>query len=190
MSQLLNLRAAVVTAISEILDGWNVESHLGRFGAGDLTTFLTKAPAVRVAILGFADAKSTGVEGELECTVRLGVFIITRDGRTRLSRDEAVCAAAERIALLAEGARWGLDFAYPARPGAAQNLFSDETLAKGAALWALDIAQPVVLTAMPAGEDDPLTALYIGLAPEIGPDHVDDYLGPFPQEALGEAANG
>jgi Domain of unknown function (DUF1834). len=184
MSQLLQLRESVITQIQAALPTFNVEGHFGRFNGAELTRFLVAAPAIRVAILGLSDSSDGADEDALEAVARIGIYIVTKDGDLKGSRDAAICAAAERIVLLALGQRWGLAFCRPARPAIAQNLYSEDTLAKGVALWAIDLRQPVSLT-LPEGTGggDPegaLTELYIGLAPDIGPAHIDDYIGPLP----------
>ncbi|PZO04851.1 MAG: hypothetical protein DCF29_09585 [Alphaproteobacteria bacterium] len=193
MSQLLQLRQAVIDRIKAVLPTFTVEGHLGRFNAAELTRFLIAAPAVRVAVLGMADGQRTSDEDgtELDCIVRLAIYVVTKDDARKLSRDEACIAAVEAITLAAVGQRWGLDFCDPAQPASAQNLYSAETLAKGNALWAIEIGQPVRLR-VPIGEGDvdELRQLFIGLAPEVGPEHIDDYIGPLPQTDLAGADNG
>lgn len=184
MSQLLQLRTAVIEAIKAALPGVkDVKGHLGRFSASDLSTFIMAAPAVRVAVLGIADARSADAGDGIDCTARLAVYVVTKD-TAGLARDEAATAAVERIALLATGNRWGLDFTMPAGAPIAQNLFSDETLKKGVALWAIDLPQPVAL-ALPADPAEPpagpLRELFIGWAPKVGAAHEADYVGPFPE---------
>lgn len=181
MSQLLQLRAAIIDKIKVALPGFGVEGHFGRFSGAELSRFLTSAPAVRVAILGLSDSAEGVDEGDLDTVVRVGIYIVTKDGALKASRDAAVCAAAEKLVMLAVGQRWGLPFCRPARPATAQNLYSEDTLNKGVALWAIDLPQPIRLCADDdGGAGDPLTELYIGLAPNIGADHVDDYVGPIP----------
>ncbi|WP_291754026.1 hypothetical protein [Brevundimonas sp.] len=161
---------------------FGVEGHLGRFSAADLSTFLSVAPAIRVAVLGVRDPVAAGLTGEdLDATVVLGVYVVTKDGVAKLSRDVTALAAVERILRLALGARWGLDFALPAQPGGAQNLFSGETLKAGRALWSIEINQPVALDGE-ANAEPPLgflKELYIGVAPKVGTAHEADYLGPI-----------
>jgi len=182
MSQLIQLRDAVVDTIKAALPTFGVEGHLGRFSAADLSTFLSVAPAIRVAVLGVRDPVAAGLTGEdLDATVVLGVYVVTKDGVAKLSRDVTALAAVERILRLALGARWGLDFALPAQPGGAQNLFSGETLKAGRALWSIEINQPVALDGE-ANAEPPLgflKELYIGVAPKVGTAHEADYLGPI-----------
>lgn len=146
MSQLLQLRTAVLDAIKAALPGFEVAGHLGRFAATDLNQFLVKAPAVRVAVLGLSNVRAIGENGDhLRADVKMAVFVVTKDQGDRLGREEIAVAAVERICLLATGARWGLRFASPAEAPTAQTLFNDATLAKGVALWAIDLTQPVIL---------------------------------------------
>lgn len=183
MSRLLDLRERIVEAIKARLPTWDVAGHLGRFRAADLTSFLTKAPAVRVAVLGFSDPLLEE-DGLIRVRAKLGVYIATKDQGAKLSRDEAGVAAAEAISLLVAGSRFGVTYVRDAAAPSGQNLFSDETLKLGVALWALDWDQEVLLDAQPdAQEGDPLKALFIGLSPDIGPGHEDDYIGPIPEAA-------
>lgn len=187
MSQLLQLRAAVIAAIQAALPGFEVAGHLGRFSASDLGQFLVKAPAVRVAVLGLSNARALGEDGDhLAADVKVAIFVVTKDQGVRLGREEAAVAAVERLCLLATGARWGLAFARPAEPPTAQTLFNDATLAKGVALWAIDLTQSVVLSPAEAGEVEggPLSELWLGVAPNVGAAHRDDYLGPFDRPSI------
>lgn len=188
MSQLLQLRAAVVAGIKAALPAFEVEGHLGRFTAADLNQFLMAAPAIRVAILGLTDSQAIGEEGEeIAAVAKVAIYVVTKDVGKRLSRDQAAMAAVERICLLASGNRWGLSFAQAADAPTGSNLFSGETLQRGVALWAIDLPQPVRLW-MGARDGEPqppempeLRQLFIGIAPQIGAAHAADYIGPFPE---------
>lgn len=188
MSQLIKLRDAVVDDIKAALPAFNVEGHLGRFSAKDLSTFLNFAPAIRVAVLGVRDPLAAGLTGEdLDATVVLGVYVVTKDGVAKLSRDVTALAAVERILRLAIGARWGLNFTGPAEPAGAQNLFNGDTLNAGRALWSVEINQPVALDGEANAEPAPgfLKELYIGVAPNIGAAHEADYFGPIVGDEVG-----
>lgn len=189
MSQLLQLRDAVVAATKTALPTFEVEGHLGRFAANDLATFLTRAPAVRVAVLNLGDSRATGETGEdIDAVATLGVYVVTKDVGGRLTRDVAALAAVERLCLLATGNRWGLNFTRAADAPTASNLFSDATLKSGVALWAIELKQPVRLWfgqrdgETPAPEPAELTELFVGIAPKTGAAHLADYIGPFTNE--------
>lgn len=189
MSQLLQLRAAVIDAIRAALPKFNVEGHLGRFAAGDLSKFLMAAPAVRVAVLGLNDGAIINGEDDdvlVDATARLAVYVVTKD-QGKATRDEIATAAVEVIVRLAAGAKWGLPFAWPALAADASNLFSDETLNKGVALWGINIPQPIRLwSADDIDAGGPLTEMFIGIAPEVGVAHIGDYVGPFVGTAPGD----
>lgn len=182
MSQLLQLRQAVIDAISAALPNFKIEGHLGRFAPADLSRFLISAPAVRVAILGLGkgelvtdDDGPTIWDGE----ARLAVYVVTKDVGARLARDEVATAAVEAIVIRAAGATWGLPFTRPAGAADGQNLFSDETLQKGVALWGVNIPQPVRLWSAEGEVPGPLSAMFVGTAPDIGAAHEADYIGPI-----------
>lgn len=184
MSQLIELRDAVVAGLTHALPGtFKVEGHLGRFTADDLSQFLTVAPAVKVAILGLKDGTSAGDDGgDLGCRVQIAAYVVTKD-ETGAKRDVLALAAVETIARVAIGNRWGLPFAFAALPAAAQNLTNGDTLKRARALWAVEIGQPVRLWSPEDGDAGAtLRQLYVGVAPEIGLAHVDDYVGPIPSE--------
>jgi len=182
LSRLLDLRNAVATQIKAALPAFEVAGHLGRFSATDLDLFLTKAPAVRVAVLGLTDSAEVD-DLSTDYTARLAVFIVTKDGVAKLSRDEAAVAAVETVLLLAKQTRWGLVGAgvFPAKAATAQNLSTEQTLKRGVALWGIEIPQPIRLTAQTEPPAD-LSELWIGIAPDTGAAHVDDYIGPFPAQ--------
>lgn len=184
MSKLMELRSAVIAGIKDALpDDWSVEGHLGRFAPSDLTKFITTAPAVRVAILGLADTVALD-EDAIQTNAVVGVFVVAKDRGAKLAREVIAAAAVETIVIAAHGARWGLKGVMPALPATAQSIYNDDTLRQGVAFWGIDWRQPVVLSRAEA-EADPLTALYVGLAPEIGAAHEADYFGPFPAQEGG-----
>ena len=184
MSQLLDLRDAVVAQLAAVLPpAFTVDGHLGRFTPADLSTFLTKAPAAKVAILGLNGGEAAGAEGEaLDCRITMAIYVVTKDGPGTLKRDAAALGAVETIVRLANGQRWGLDFTFDAHAASAQNLTAGEALNKVRAFWGIEIVQPVRLGAL---DDDGagvlLRELFVGVAPEIGLAHEADYIGPFPE---------
>lgn len=184
MSALLTLRQAVIDALKASLGkSWDVAGHLGRFAPADLNQFLTRAPAVRVAVLGL-EAGAIQPDGDaMTTTVRLGIYVVTKDHGARLAREEIAVAAVETITLMAFGNRWGVPGVKPAGAPNAQTIFNGDTVAKGVALWAIDLPQPIVIE-RPEGETNPLSELFLGIAPNIGAAHEDDYLGPIQAEDI------
>lgn len=184
MSQLLALRDAVVARIADALPQFGVEPHLGRFSAEALQIFAAKAPAVRVAMLGLQDPRPTADDG-VDYLARIGVYVVTKDGVARMSREACAIAAIETISGLTVATRWGLRFCKPCLGASAENLHSAELVKAGKAMWALDVRQPVRLHQPDEPYAAALRELWIGVAPKIGAAHRDDYLGPFPAPAEG-----
>lgn len=176
MSQLLALRAAMVAAYKAALgSGWDIAGHLGRFTDEELRRFMTSAPAVRVAVLGLGRPVELADVGAADYPATIGVYVVTKDGATKFSRDEQGIAAVEAIMQLSDRNRFGCGgFVRSCEVRGARNLYSDKVLIDGVALWALELGATVRLS-----PPDPaayvLSAAYLGTAPEIGPPHVDDY---------------
>ena len=178
MSQLFQLRAAVINILASALPVFEVEPHLGVFDVEGIRTFSAKAPAIRVAVLGLLEPKPTGGV-ETDYVARLGIYVVTKDGTARMDRDTAAIAAVETISRLCQRGRWGLNFTLPGARAAASNLHSKEALGEGKALWAIDLRQPVRLHSPAAEEAIALEQLWIGFAPNVGAAHLADYLGPI-----------
>jgi phage gp37-like protein len=176
MSELLTLRGAMATQIDARLgSGWDVEPHLGRFTDEELKLFMAKAPAVRVAVLGLGKPTEIPDASAADYPTTIGVYVVTKDGSTKFSRDEQAIAAVEAILLLADRNRWGCgQFCRSCTPRGARNLYSDKGLRDGVALWAIEL-DAVVRLAPPDPATYTMTALYLGQAPNVGQTHVDDY---------------
>lgn len=174
MSRLLQLRDRIVERVRTSAPGVEVEGHLGRFDDAELRKFMVKAPAIRVAALALEDPRPVSDEG-VDYTARIGLYIVTKDGAARLSRDAAAITLVEAVLMLTTGQRWGLAFAHPAQRASAQNLYTPATgQGDGVALWAIDLRQPIRLASEP-DEAGALTRVFLGIAPNIGAAHVDDY---------------
>ncbi len=138
---------------------------------------------VRVAMLGLANPVKVSDEG-VDYEAIVGIYVVTRDGAGRLSRDEASIAAVETIMILCDRTRWGLPFCkIGERPPSAQNLYNAKALADGMALWAIDLRQPVRLAPPAAAEGGALSALWLGISPNIGTNHAADYVQVAPEPA-------
>jgi phage gp37-like protein len=176
MSLLLDLRAAIVTALDgATADNVSVEPHSGRFDEQELGAFLVRAPAIRVAVLGVRRLDAVD-DGSFDASVQIGIYIATKDVTRTLDRDTAALGLVEAVMLAAWQNSWGLDFAHPAKPGSAQNLYNETSRGKGVALWAIDLAQSIRL----GREDLAIGAfpseLWLGFAPNIGAANAGDYL--------------
>lgn len=168
----------MVAAIAGLLGApWNVDSHLGRFTEADLVKFLTAAPAVRVSALDLSDFRIVSDEGTDVLTM-LGIYVVTKDTTLARGRDEVAILAVEGIVKLCDRFRWGLGAFVKGDGGVrgARNLYSKEALANGVAFWALDYRVSVRLSPTPEDVVGALTSLWVGISPDIGAGHQDDYI--------------
>jgi hypothetical protein len=175
MSALLTLRAAIVTTLtSAVADRVEVAGHSGRFTESELSAFMIKAPAVRVAILGVASVTPTS-DGGFDADVQVGIYVATKDEASRLDRDAQSLGLVEGIMVSAHQARWGLEFCHPAQPAGAQNLYTETGRKQGVSLWAVDLLQKIRIVPDEADAGEFPGELWVGFAPRIGAAHVDDY---------------
>jgi hypothetical protein len=183
MSQILGLRDAIVATIKTLAPKLDVEPHLGRFDEGEMRVFLTKAPAVRVAVLGLQDVAPDAAEDTVNPCVRIGLYVVTKDVARAADRTGAALSLVEALVLLCDRNRWGLgSYARPGRVAGAELLYSQGIRDAGVALWAIDLRQPIQLTSL-AGDEGQLVTVFAGLAPDIGAGHQADYA------PLGEVAH-
>lgn len=145
--------------------------HAGRFDLAELRAFSARCPAVRVAALALTPApRAAGPQRRF--VARIAAFVVTRDAPA-LDRAAAAAALVQRIALLAEGARWGEADLGPAEGVEASNLYGAGARGDGVALWAVQWRQPLALEAAPTA---PLGLdLYVSDGPGYGPAAIADY---------------
>ncbi len=173
---LVDYRDAVMVAIKAAMPNLReVEAHAGRFTLDDLKQFATRAPGIRVAILALENPENTS-SGEIDWMVRAAAFVVTKN-EPGLKREAGALNIVGALAVLIAGNRFAQAGAHPAKPPRAQTMMSTALGKTGATIWAVEWTQKLRL-----GEDAYLidglvpTDLYIGFAPKIGADHVDDYL--------------
>lgn len=161
---LSRLPGAICTAIAQALPELrDCLPHAGRFDLAELKSFATRAPAVRVALLGLGrEAEGGGPTWEYEA--RLAAFVVVTD-RPGLPRHEAAIAITQRLVTLIGAARWGQPVGQ-AKGVAADNLYSSGLREQGVALWGVTWIQSVQLYPTPASAAPLPTRLYAtGLGP-------------------------
>lgn len=133
MTTLATLLDPIVADLGSIEGVTSCEAFGGKFDLPALERFGAKAPAIRVAILRLPGFKWVDT-GELDATVDLGAFIVTRDA-VGLPRDLAVLRLVQAVIVKVHAARWGQSSVQAARPARAENLYSGSIQSKGLALW-------------------------------------------------------
>jgi hypothetical protein len=137
MSDLLALRAAVVASLAAKLgDTIDVDSHGGTFDEEEVKRYSTKAPAVRVAIVGAGHA-SRYADGRWRIPVRFTAVLITRDAAKpeKVQRDAAALLLASAIELAVAGNRFGLEGVFQPTAVEARSEYSGPVDKLGVAIW-------------------------------------------------------
>lgn len=145
------------------------KSHPGRFNAAEVKRMSARTPSVRVSLLGITPGKSGNH------LLNLAAFIVTSDKRG-LHRNDAALAIAASVIRRVRGTAWGKEpLMGEASEPTAQNLYNSEIDKNGIALWAVNWSHEFRFGDT-APEECVLKELYIGIAPEVGAAHEDDYL--------------
>ncbi len=169
---------AVASAINERLPELaSCEIHPGRFTVDELRRFATKAPAVRVALLGLTSGPHAS--GQRAVEAHIAVYVATTK-KPELPRHVGAVNIVEVLAdFIPESQFECTGSPAGAENVSAQNLYAGSDTAKGCALWALSWEQELLIgnDAFAATDDTPPvpTALYVGWDPLTGPDHIDHY---------------
>ena len=120
------------------------EVHDGRFDLAEINAFITRAPAVRLACLGFQDGKDIGDGSEWSHDAMMAAYCVTVD-KKGLARGPAVMAIAETVLGVVAGSRFGMDadLVGEAKDPSAANLHSRKAGSRGVTLWAVSWRQPL-----------------------------------------------
>lgn len=130
------------------------------------------APAVLVSWYGAKiDRTSAGPHNFYR--IDMTAFVITKDA-LGLDRHAAAATIVQALLELLPDHRWGEAGLGNMSDIAAHSLNTPDIQRAGVALWAVTWRQEVAFTAVPEAIDVPLR-LYVGMAPEIGRAHEDDY---------------
>lgn len=147
VANLAALREAVVASLREKIPAVPIEPHGGTFDDREIQTFATKAPAIRVALLGF-DAAARHASGQVWLPVNFGAAIVTRDQveeGAKVSRDVGAMMIANAVGLAIVGNRFGLSGVKQPENMRGSNLYSGDVLKMGVALWQVTWTSPVLL---------------------------------------------
>lgn len=149
LSNLPALRDAVVASLQAKLPTFadRIEAHGGSFDEKEIQTFATKAPAIRVALLGF-EAASRHPSGKVWLPVNFTAAIVTKDALDaggKVPRDVAAMMIANAVGLAVVGNRFGLSGVEQPENVRGGNLYSGTVLTMGLALWQVTWTSKVLL---------------------------------------------
>ena len=162
MNDLLALRSAIVASLAAKLgDGVNVDEHGGTFDLAEVKRFATKAPAVRVAIVGVGKA-SRFSDGRLRVPVRFAAVVFTRDAATggdKIPRDTAALLLATAVELAVAGNRFGLEGVFQPTDLEGRSEYSGPVDTLGVALWQVTWTSDTLIGAPEQSPDTAIAAL-------------------------------
>jgi len=144
------------------------KEHPGRFTEDEIKRMAVRTPSVRVALLGVNPRP-----GEEHLSLDLAAFIVTTDA-VGLPRHRSAQAIMARIIGEMRFKNWGELCFGRGELVDARNLYNGNHASRGVSLWAVRWRQPLAWMPEPV-EASKIERLYVGQAPKIGADHVDDY---------------
>ncbi len=166
------LPTAIALALKAVLPELrDCKAIAGRFNLDDLKDQSIAAPAVLVSLIKWGQA--SGRSGQTQYRAQIVAFIVTKD-TMGLQRDVAAVNIAQAITALADGNTWGLEACGPAEAIGFETLVTAAARKLASSLAVVTWTQPFVLTGEAISVITP--ELYLGIAPEIGIPHVDDYI--------------
>lgn len=137
---LIEIRQAIVDTVKDALPTLRtIETHGGRFDAGELARVSARAPAVFVAAmrLGRIEAR----QGSVLADVNWAMFVVTKD-EPAVHRDAAALLIVNALTGVVSSARWDIAASTDTpKDITAQNLFSAAFDQRGVACWALSWTQ-------------------------------------------------
>ena len=144
---LSHFRAAVLASLREKIPGVDIDTHGGTFDEGEIKTFATKAPAIRIAVVGTGELRQFG-DGEVRVPINFTSVCVARDGvkdGTPVKRDEQALYLANAMQLAVFRNRFGLDGVYWPENVSSRNLYSGAGFGMGIALFEVTWTSPVLL---------------------------------------------
>lgn len=158
---------AIKTALPDLRD---CKAIAGRFNLDDLKDQSIAAPAVLVSLIKWGQA--SGRSGQTQYRAQIVAFIVTKD-TMGLQRDVAAVNIAQAVTALVDGNTWGLEACGPAEAIGFETLVTAAARKLASSLAVVTWTQPFVLTGEAISAITP--ALYLGISPEVGVGHEDDY---------------
>jgi hypothetical protein len=155
--------------------------YAGEFSGGELSRASVQSPAVLVACLGGTRERDVDC-GEVDWKLRYTAYCMARNATGRGTRSIDCLALAESVISVIDGARFGLTGLFPAKCTRLDNMYAEAFDKGGVALWAVTWEQVARLGADEWSSDGiAVSEVYLGIAPDIGAAHEDDYRQVYPE---------
>jgi hypothetical protein len=153
----------------------SIELHSGDVNAAEVQRLAPSSPTLLISIGSIGESESVGDGTEL-LPLTVVVYVMTKD-QPRLSRFEAALNLVESLHERVNDNNFDFDGARTAKNIAAKNLFSGDIERQKVALWAVRWTQNVLVGESLFDDDGVVpTDLYVGITPDIGPGHEQDYV--------------
>ncbi len=150
--------------------------HEARLTIEEIRNAKIKAPAIRVVMMDIRPRKDAYASGPAAFyDIAMAAFVITKNLRG-LPREDACLNICEGVMRALIGQQLGIEDLGEAEAIHLRNLNDSLTRARGLALAAVVWTQPVMLAEAPSDPGPLPASIYVGVDPEIGADHEDDYV--------------
>jgi hypothetical protein len=134
---LAQFRDAVVATLQAAIPNVDIATHGGTFDDAELGRFATKAPAIRVAIVGVGKHERFG-DGRILLPVNFAAVAVTKDSMAdgkKIERDRAGLGLTQAIELTVFGNRFGLEGVKQPSDIHGRNEYSGQLDKTGISLW-------------------------------------------------------
>jgi len=185
MATPLDMQQAAVAAIKAAVPGiLTCAAYAGEFSGGDLQRASVQSPAVLVACLGCARGGDVDC-GDVDWLCRFTAYCMVRSSANRGDRADGALALAWKIVPAVDASRFGLTGVWPAKVTRIDNLYAADWDKASVALWAVTWEQQARLCMSEEAEGTRPEEIWLGQAPEVGAEHVDDYARVWPEPPTG-----
>lgn len=187
---LSQFRDAVVAALTAAIPQVDIATHGGTFDDAELGRFATKAPAIRVALVGVGKVGQYG-DGRLSLPVNVAAVAVTKDSMSdgkKIERDLAGLGLTQAIELAVFGNRFGFEGIGRPADLVSRNEYSGKLDTTGISLWQVTWTSNLLLGDQVSDAIAALSALWInGVGPASGDEILTDFapaapIGALPQE--------
>lgn len=134
---LMQFRDAIVTVLKAAIPNVDIATHGGTFDDAELARFATKAPAIRVAIVGVGKHEQYG-DGRVLLPVRVAAVAVAKDAIAdgkKIERDFAGLGLTQAVELTVFGNRFGLEGVKRPADLDSRNEYSGPLDKTGISLW-------------------------------------------------------
>jgi len=148
-------------------------THPGRFNLDEVKRLATRVPAVYVASMGVVGVEEVDDESR-DVTLQMVAYVLTKDV-PNLPKEVSSSNIVSVLVAWLPSRRFGKTGG--AQKVTAQNFYSGTIDKAGVAIWAVIWRQTIRMSEEDLVADGIIpTDVYVGVTPDVGPPHIDDYV--------------